>query len=96
MNQKEKIILSADLLKKLRELDVIDEIALRDEAIKREYFRRLKESLSSGGGNKKKKKIEIKTQLAEEHSLKYETIDQIVYRKQRRKKPLPNLIKELK
>jgi hypothetical protein len=94
MTKTENITLSKEEINKFRSIGALDEIGLRDEAIRREFFRRLIET--SPSGSKKKIKTEIKTQLADEYNLSYKKIDEIVYRKERRKKVPTNPIKELK
>jgi hypothetical protein len=84
---KKHIILSKELLEDLRQLNILDEIALRNEAIIREFYKRLKKG--------KQRKGEIKIQLAEEYNLGYKLIDYIVYQKKRRRKPPCNPIREL-
>lgn len=77
--------LSSEEITKLRELGVLDEIALRDEYIRRLYKQR-----------KDNMKIDdFKQMVADEFDISISTVDSILYRKETRKKKPQKMIKEL-
>ena len=77
--------LSSEEITKLRKLGVLDEIALRDEYIRRLYKQRK--------GNIKLD--DFKQMVADEFDMSISTVDSILYRKEPRKKKPQKMIKEL-
>jgi len=77
--------LSSEEITKLRELGVLDEIALRDEYIRRLYKQRK--------GNIKVD--DFKRMVADEFDMSISTVDSILYRKETRKKKPQKMINEL-
>ena len=77
--------LSSEEITKLRELGVLDEIALRDEYIRRLYKQR-----------KDNMKIDdFKQMITDEFDISISTVDSILYRKGTRKKKPQKMINEL-
>ena len=88
MTEVPNIKVSKGLIAKLREAGLLDEIALRNLYIKKQFLKRCKKY------KKQTKKQIIKT-IAEELGMEPDTVDNIIYQKLTRKKPLLIQIDEI-
>jgi hypothetical protein len=83
-----KIVLTKKQLDELRSAGIIDELALRNLYIKREYCKR--------NARYNETKEFIMQEIADELGLGFSTVKNIIYQKVKRKKPLMICVKELK